>query len=184
MGSITLNREKLLTLLKCDEITLKDKKLIDLENQNIGEIDVNTFNGLGNLKSLSLDSNNISNINPGTFNGLDNLKSLSLKSNNISNIKPDTFKGLSSLNRLNLSYNRITYIESGAFNELNNLEKLILYGNDILLHSQNFSKIKTKEKNNNTISRNKIKVINNNISKIAIFKGLPKNTEIQVYDGD
>ena len=134
---------------------------LDLSNNNIGEIVVDAFAGLGNLQSLDLGGNNIRVITKGAFAGLGNLQRLRVGStgttlealeaafgtlwgqrkvklrhlylnrNGITMIKKGAFAGLENLRMLDLSGNQIEKIAENAFAGLENLQRLSLSGNPI-----------------------------------------------------
>jgi len=79
-----------------------------LSNKSIDNIDINTFKGLNNLKSLYLNDNKIKQLEYGLFNELYNLKELWLESNNISSIDRNVFFGLNQLEKVCLNDNPIS----------------------------------------------------------------------------
>ena len=72
---------------------------IDLGDQNINEIDIDTFNGFNNLEILNLEGNLITRLD-NVFIGLLNLRELWLQSNRIISVDFNIFVGLNKLEKV------------------------------------------------------------------------------------
>ena len=80
---------------------------IDLSDQNINEIDVDTFNGFNNLEILNLEGNLITRLD-NIFIGLLNLRELWLQSNRIISVDFNIFVGLNKLEKVCFGDNPIS----------------------------------------------------------------------------
>ena len=89
--SIILNRAKLIEITGLTEEELQQIDYLNLNDQNISQIDDNTFAGLSNLKNVILRNNKITNITHSTFNGLTSLIALVLSDNHINSIDINAF---------------------------------------------------------------------------------------------
>lgn len=127
-----------------------------LNNNQISEVDVTSFNKLNRLISLNLDNNRISSLeflrnwkdndlqelylanngirelSPGVFNNLIKLTKLNLDGNHLLYIEANAFVGMSLLNDLSIQYNLMTNLADGAFAGLSQLRKLKLTGNGLV----------------------------------------------------
>jgi Leucine-rich repeat (LRR) protein len=113
LNEVFLMRAKLSNLVK-----------LDLSNNLISSIELNTFKYLQQLETLDLSNNKLVYLSNAVFSGLKNLKNLILKSNLISNLIAAQFNSLPMLQFLDLSSNKITNLEGSNFIYLNNLNKL------------------------------------------------------------
>ena len=111
------------------------------------------LNGMDNLKSLYLDNNQLTNLEQNTFEELISLENLILSSNHLTTIERHTFGGLKSLKNLHLNSNQLRTIELHAFDDLENLEVLNLKNNelasldmDICLNLKNLKKFLISKK--------------------------------------
>ena len=104
---------------------------LDLSNNLIETIELNTFKQLPELETLDLSNNKIVYLSNAVFSGLKSLKSLILKSNLISNLVPNQFSSLSSLELLDLALNRISNIDATNFINLKNLKTIQLEFNPL-----------------------------------------------------
>ena len=110
---------------------LRNLNYLDLGNNNITIVDINTINNLQNLTSLYLYDNLIQDIPNGTFESLSLLWYLGLSSNRIRLIEGEAFKGLNGLKTLLLSGNSIRTIDRAIFQGLSKLYRLDLSENSI-----------------------------------------------------
>ena len=110
-------------LLKLSSLTIRNNQILNLE--------ANSFQMLTNLVSLDLSSNSIEEIQSFSFVGLNSLDGLMLFPNKIRKIECNSFLGLKSLVKLELNSNFINNIPKGTFNGLNSLIKLELYFNKL-----------------------------------------------------
>lgn len=103
-------------------------ELIDLRNNQIGDIPAKVFAHLNRLTDVNLAYNKIARIESGAFDDVHSLKIMILSNNQVQTIKSGTFVGAENLRELYLESNNIRSIESGAFN-LANLEIVSLKDN-------------------------------------------------------
>lgn len=99
-------------------------------------IQVDTFKELNHLELVSLSENQIEEIDPESFLDLSNLKILFLHKNNLKKINAKTFKGLKNLVELYLNENQIEEIAPGAFDSLPSVRVINLYSNKLTQLSQ------------------------------------------------
>ena len=99
-------------------------KFIDLSFNQLQLVDLNTFNGLRNLKNFKLNNNFISAIIDNSFQTLNQLTDLDLSYNRLSVIQRNTFTGLNSLQVISLKSNEIVSFDVDALTNLNNLVKI------------------------------------------------------------
>ena len=96
---------------------------LDLEYRNITEVQVNAFEGMGNMTKLYLEGNRLSALPEGIFAGLRSLHFLSLICNQLTGIlQAGVFHGASSLFILGLAVNNLTALSPGVFAELSSLQ--------------------------------------------------------------
>ena len=74
--------------------------VIDLSENSIDIIDLNTFKGYNKLEKLHLEDNKIKQLEYGLLNHLVNLKEVWLESNNIVSIDRNVFVGLNKLEKV------------------------------------------------------------------------------------
>ena len=103
-------------------------EILELYDNQIGEIAPNAFEHLCNLKQLSLMVNRVKKLRSNSFRGLKNLKSLSLSFNEIEEIDQNAFVDLSSLVRVELDNNKLTEIDFGCLEVLKPTIELIKLG--------------------------------------------------------
>jgi DNA polymerase III delta prime subunit len=84
------------------------------------------------LRFEELSQNQITEINVDTFKSLINLSELNLENNKIEDLKEDTFNSLINLNELNLENNKIKVLPLSILN-CTRLSRLELYGNELTL---------------------------------------------------
>lgn len=85
-----------------------DSDEIDLSENSIDNIDINTFKSYNKLEKLYLEENKLTQIEYGLFNHLSNLRELWLESNNIVLINRNVFLGLNKLEKVCLNNNPIS----------------------------------------------------------------------------
>lgn len=88
------------------------------------------FNGLVSLKSINLQDNHLMTLPINTFGGLPNLQNLDLSKNYIQ-IRFGTFWRVDNLQKLDLSSNKLQEIDFDKLMDLINLRELIIDNNDI-----------------------------------------------------
>ena len=104
---------------------------IDLSKNNISEIEPDAFQGLSSLTELHLEFNRIKALDNNMWKGLATLKELWLNRNSISVIKDGTFKDLKKLENLWLDWNNFSAIRMDMFQGLSSLQELSLDHNQI-----------------------------------------------------
>ena len=95
-----------------------DSVLIDLSDENIDNIDIDTFKGYNKLEKLYLEGNKLKQINNGLFNNLTSLRELWLESNNIVAISKDIFVDLNNLEKVCFSNNPISILFPSKIKDL------------------------------------------------------------------
>ncbi|XP_037105346.1 vasorin a [Syngnathus acus] len=100
-------------------------------HNGINTLSQNDFVGLGDLDMLDLSQNELGEIPDGVFKMLSKLKNLDLSSNLITHISKESFSGLVQLERLYLHQNQIQSIQREAFEGLEMLLELKLRGNKL-----------------------------------------------------
>jgi len=85
-----------------------DTVRIDLSQQSIDYIEINTFKDFKKLEILHLEDNKIERIEAGLFTGLDNLRELWLETNKIVSIDKKIFQGLNELELVCMKNNPIS----------------------------------------------------------------------------
>ncbi|XP_030911542.1 leucine-rich repeat-containing protein 4C isoform X2 [Geospiza fortis] len=102
-------------------------EILQLSRNHIRTIEIGAFNGLANLNTLELFDNRLTTIPNGAFVYLSKLKELWLRNNPIESIPSYAFNRIPSLRRLDLGeLKRLSYISEGAFEGLSNLRYLNL----------------------------------------------------------
>eukprot|EP00122_Pirum_gemmata_P012092 Pgem_evm1s11224 len=114
-----------------DSVNLVNLKLLSLNNNELTNIQPDTFKGLTNLLKLSLSSNKITYLEIGSFNFLDKVEDLDIRYNWLTVLQKDVFVGLPLLKYLDTSNSKIGSIDSGAFDVLPVLTQLILNSNPL-----------------------------------------------------
>ncbi|NXU64103.1 LRC4C protein, partial [Horornis vulcanius] len=106
---------------------LRHLEILQLSRNHIRTIEIGAFNGLANLNTLELFDNRLTTIPNGAFVYLSKLKELWLRNNPIESIPSYAFNRIPSLRRLDLGeLKRLSYISEGAFEGLSNLRYLNL----------------------------------------------------------
>ncbi|XP_019620927.1 PREDICTED: slit homolog 2 protein-like [Branchiostoma belcheri] len=162
---------------------LKDLEELDLDNNQITDIEVGSFDGLENLRLLFLYRNALEKLASGLFKGMTNLLQIYLSSNNITTVEDGAFEGLENLQLIQLHENKIEEIGDGAFKGLPTLIDLDLHLNNLttvpgkaITSLENLRRVQLFD--------NKIKIV-----KEDDFKGLEslqliylQNNDIQVIE--
>lgn len=107
--------------------------VLDLSNNLLKDINLGTFDQLTTLISLSLAENKLNNIPLGLLDKTQYLLHLNLAKNNINDFPLGIFDGLNALISINLSYNRLKnkILALGIFDELKAVEKIDISGCNI-----------------------------------------------------
>ena len=115
-----------------DLADLNNLEYLNLENNSISFIEINSFYNLVKLETLILSSNKLTSFNEdiSIFKCMTNLKFLYLSSNQLNTIPSKLFDSLFKLETLDISLNKINFISKFSFNLLQNLRNLYLNGND------------------------------------------------------
>ncbi|KAI7812184.1 leucine rich repeat containing 4C precursor, partial [Triplophysa rosa] len=121
-------QENLIQVIKVDSFKhLRHLEILQLSKNHIRNIEIGAFNGLANLNTLELFDNRLTTIPNGAFEYLSKLKELWLRNNPIESIPSYAFNRVTSLRRLDLGeLKRLSYISEGAFEGLSNLRYLNL----------------------------------------------------------
>jgi len=121
--------QNMLTNLPPETFTvLKSLKTLLLSNNKIENMEGKTF-AISTLQTLDISNNFISQLGLNTFENAVKLTTLNLTYNNISTIDNYVFLSLGSLQSLDLSFNRIVTVETSAFSNLKSLTWLSLSSN-------------------------------------------------------
>ncbi|XP_044126249.1 leucine-rich repeat-containing protein 4C [Bufo gargarizans] len=120
--------ENQIQIIKVDSFKhLRHLEVLQLSRNHIRTIEIGAFNGLANLNTLELFDNRLTTIPNGAFEYLSKLKELWLRNNPIESIPSYAFNRIPSLRRLDLGeMKRLSYISEGAFEGLSNLKYLNL----------------------------------------------------------
>lgn len=121
-------QENLIQVIKVDSFKhLRHLEILQLSKNHIRKIELGAFNGLANLNTLELFDNRLTTIPNGAFEYLSKLKELWLRNNPVESIPSYAFNRVPSLRRLDLGeLKRLSYISEGAFEGLSNLRYLNL----------------------------------------------------------
>uniref|UniRef100_A0A1A8FQN5 Leucine rich repeat containing 4C n=1 Tax=Nothobranchius korthausae TaxID=1143690 RepID=A0A1A8FQN5_9TELE len=121
-------QENLIQVIKVDSFKhLRHLEILQLSKNHIRKIELGAFNGLASLNTLELFDNRLTTIPNGAFDYLSKLKELWLRNNPIESIPSYAFNRVPSLRRLDLGeLKRLSYISEGAFEGLSNLRYLNL----------------------------------------------------------
>lgn len=121
-------QENLIQVIKVDSFKhLRHLEILQLSKNHIRKIELGAFNGLATLNTLELFDNRLTTIPNGAFEYLSKLKELWLRNNPIESIPSYAFNRVPSLRRLDLGeLKRLSYISEGAFEGLSNLRYLNL----------------------------------------------------------
>ncbi|XP_039289289.1 relaxin receptor 2 [Nilaparvata lugens] len=114
---------------------------LDLDNNRIGTLSKNAFQGMPLLTILFLSNNNIELIEEDVFSCSSSVLTLKLNNNRLSKLNLQTFGGLLELNVIDLSYNFLT-LDDESFPPLLKLEFLRLESNKIrFIHRDTFGNL-------------------------------------------
>ncbi|XP_061773548.1 leucine-rich repeat-containing protein 4C-like [Nerophis ophidion] len=121
-------QENLIQVIKVDSFKhLRHLEILQLSKNHIRKIELGAFNGLASLNTLELFDNRLTTIPNGAFEYLSKLKELWLRNNPVESIPSYAFNRVPSLRRLDLGeLKRLSYISEGAFEGLSNLRYLNL----------------------------------------------------------
>ncbi|XP_028257974.1 leucine-rich repeat-containing protein 4C [Parambassis ranga] len=121
-------QDNLIQIIKVDSFKhLRHLEILQLSKNHIRSIEIGAFNGLASLNTLELFDNRLTTIPNGAFEYLSKLKELWLRNNPIESIPSYAFNRVPSLRRLDLGeLKRLSYISDGAFKDLSNLRYLNL----------------------------------------------------------
>lgn len=119
-------------------------KVLNLWNNSIDVLDVDSFSSLKRLLQLDLSRNEIQILPANLFHELENLDILNLNSNKIFSTNPESFQGLSRLKYLYMNHNNLKRLEENMFFPLKDLKILYLEHNMILeIHQNAFRNLKS-----------------------------------------
>lgn len=99
---------------------------IDLSNNNISQVDVDSFVSLPQLYKINLANNQIEDVERQAFRDLENLRIIDLTNNTLTQIQPETFNEASHLEQLWLTGNPIEMPNIGPFLDQKGLKLLDL----------------------------------------------------------
>ena len=114
-------------------------KTLEISNNNLEYIPINTFKDFNNLEKLILTKNKIRTISKDTFTGLSNLLWLDLSENQISELQINTFEKLIHIVDIRLTHNKLTFIPNSVFSNIKTL-RLLFFSNNFIyeIHNQAF----------------------------------------------
>lgn len=123
-----LRDNKIHSIRKSHFVDYKNLILLDLGNNNIANIENNTFKNLVDLRWLYMDSNYLDTLSREKFAGLQNLEYLNVEYNAIQLILPGTFNAMPKLRILILNNNLLRSLPVDVFAGVS-LSKLSLHNN-------------------------------------------------------
>ena len=154
----------------------KNITILDLANNNIANINANSFHSIDSLQVLVLSHNYLSTLHDEMFLGLQTLTRLHLSFNNLELLEDRCFAGLDELRHLYLWVNKLKTLSANLFQNLINLEILYLDVNKIaLLDAKLF--IKLSKLTHLGLSSNMLSVLPR-----SVFKGLNELKHLFLYD--
>ena len=106
-------------------------QFLQLEDNDIGSLELGAFYQTPQLVNLHLNGNRIAFLPTSIFNGMVSLEVLKLNDNFLQGVSHGVFNTLFNIQTLDLHGNRITYLERTTFHGLNLLQKLNLNENDL-----------------------------------------------------
>ena len=143
---------------------LTNLKTLEISNNNLGQIPINTFQDFNNLEKLILTGNKLKALSKDMFTGLDNLYLLDLSENQISDLTNNVFQKLSMIADIRLSQNNLTVLPNFVFSSIKTLRFLFLSNNFInKIHDRAFEYLSMTKLG---LSFNKLKSI-----PVSAFKG-------------
>ena len=149
---------------------------IDFSENKIVSIGVDAFQTLKNVRVLRLDNNNLVSLPLGVFQILVNLKHLRLNDNELHFLDVGVFKGMETLVTLRIHSNRLRILQYGLFNGLSTLQALFAYANEIHTLGENvFSGLQNLEVIG--LQYNKISHLDKNV-----FRNLPNLKIVALLD--
>jgi Leucine-rich repeat (LRR) protein len=121
---------------------------LNLAQNNIELIDMDTFFDIVSLTHLNLERNKLRRINRLILNSLSNLKVLNLKENLLESLDDFSFKQMKYLQHLDLTRNRLTHLNQNTFDGMQNLKELLLSYNPFKrIDSSTFKFLQTQNTN-------------------------------------
>jgi Leucine-rich repeat (LRR) protein len=115
-------------------------KVVLFNNNEVTELDADTFIDSVELEVVSIRKNKIEDINVQAFHNLGQLRELYLSDNKIATLHMNTFGSLISLEILSLSGNQLQSIDLELFHANRQLREILLYDNKLTaIHPQTFS---------------------------------------------
>ncbi|XP_019619630.1 PREDICTED: leucine-rich repeat-containing protein 15-like [Branchiostoma belcheri] len=169
-----------LTNLKPDMFIGLNLMLLHLQQNDINDIQAETFNSMSRLKTLFLFRNKLTNLRVNMFAGLQNLLYLLLQNNEINDIQTGTFNPTSKLKILELvgRKNKLSSLRPGMFTGLGDLEKLTLQMNAINdIQNQTFNP--TAKLKSLNLSCNKLSSL-----RAGMFTGLGNLETLELQSND
>lgn len=144
-------------LVELETLGAKNVKYIDFSKNRIKTLKGSVFANMSALETLLLNNNELGNIQDESFKDLSSLKYINLSSNKLQTLHGKIFKGLQSVKELWLQNSGIKNVEGNVFGFLINLEKLILSRNYLSNIPELPSSLKMLD-----FSRNSISIISSN----------------------
>lgn len=121
---------------------------LNLAQNNIELIDMDTFFDIVSLTHLNLERNKLRRINRLILNSLSNLKVLNLKENLLESLDDFSFKQMKYLQHLDLTRNKLTHLNQNTFDGMQNLKELLLSYNPFKrIDSSTFKFLQTQNTN-------------------------------------
>ncbi|CAF1267962.1 unnamed protein product, partial [Adineta ricciae] len=122
-----------LSIIRKDDLkSLRQLRILNLQDNQLHTIDSDAFRDLISLEKLRLNGNKLNHLTDGTFASLKQLQRLDLSSNRLRAIKKETLQGLQEIDNLQLDHNEISCIEAEAINGFNRLEIVRLHDNQFV----------------------------------------------------
>jgi len=110
---------------------LESLKKIDLSNNQLENLDPQTFRDVKSLRKLNLNNNQLIELNKCLFQNLVYLNKLDLSCNLIEELDHEIFKDLVNLTSINLSNNNLEVLDEFTFMDLFHLNKIDLSNNNL-----------------------------------------------------
>uniref|UniRef100_A0A452V8G1 Slit homolog 1 protein n=1 Tax=Ursus maritimus TaxID=29073 RepID=A0A452V8G1_URSMA len=126
-----LNGNNITRIHKNDFVGLKQLRVLQLMENQIGVVERGAFDDMKELERLRLNRNQLHLLPELLFQNNQALSRLDLSENTIQAIPRKAFRGATDLKNLQLDKNQISCIEEGAFRALRGLEVLTLNNNNI-----------------------------------------------------
>lgn len=100
------------------------EQIFQLSNKEVCKIQVLTFKGLQDLRTLNLSNNILTRFDLNTFFGMSNLEILDLSHNRIDQLDQHTFAGLTSIEYINLGHNLLSFRKDSSWFTCSDLQQL------------------------------------------------------------